>query len=230
MLRRVLRNIRRSELFRVQWLLFVLIFVQVLIHLASYVVGWEFFIGGMMVPAELVGSLHRLRGGEFAAGDGRVLATLVTHAFLHADWGHIVFNMLYLWVFAALAVELVGKRWMVVVFVVSAIFGGLCHVMMNLSSAVPMLGASGAVMGFMGFYFGLVARWRLPDPHVWPLAHPVPPAHLAIFALIGLAFDFAGLMDHEAVGVAYGAHIGGFVGGLALASFGAPKPKGAGVR
>jgi len=225
-MRKVVRMMRGSELFRVQWLLLLLIVVQLLIHVLKHLVGWEYFEMWMMVPEAFVESMYRIREGEISGGVMVEMATLLSHAFLHVNLMHLVFNMLYMWVFAALAVELVGKRWMLVVFVVSAVGGGLCHVMVNSGSGVPMLGASGAVMGFMGFYLGLAVRWRLPDPHVWPLAHPVPPSHLAIVAVIGVAFDYAGLMDHAAVGIAYGAHIGGFIGGLALASFGVPRPEG----
>ena len=66
-------------------------------------------------------------------------------------------------------------------------------------------------------YLGLALRWHLPDPHVWPLAHPIPPLQLGAFAVVGFFFDAYSLMNHNQ-GVAYGAHIGGLLSGLALAA------------
>jgi membrane associated rhomboid family serine protease len=82
---------------------------------------------------------------------------------------------------------------------------------------VPTIGASGAICGFEGVYLGLALRWRLPWAEVWPLAHPVPPMQLGVFALVGFIGDMALLSDHSAH-IAYGAHVGGFLSGLAIAA------------
>jgi membrane associated rhomboid family serine protease len=94
---------------------------------------------------------------------------------------------------------------------------------------VPMLGASGALMGFQGAYLGLATRWTLPDPHVWPIARPIPPSRLALLAVIGVGFDYFAIMNQQDTGIAYGAHVGGFTTGLLLAALAAPRPWGRGV-
>jgi membrane associated rhomboid family serine protease len=80
-------------------------------------------------------------------------------------------------------------------------------------------------MGFEGAYLGLAARWHLPDPHIWPIARPVPPSRLALVGGIGVAMDYYSLMSGSEDHIAYGAHIGGFTTGLLLAALAMPKPR-----
>lgn len=154
---------------------------------------------------------------------------MFTCAFLHGSPDHLIFNMLLLWIFGALAVELVGSKWMIITFVITAICGSAFHVFMNPDSRIPTLGASGAVMGFEGLYLGMAVRWRLPDPEVWPMSNPVSPSRLAVVGIIGLVIDYMGFLGGN-LGVAYSAHLGGFVGGILLASVAVPMPKAAGQR
>ena len=85
-------------------------------------------------------------------------------------------------------------------------------------------------MGFQGAYLGLATRWHLPQPHIWPMSRPVPPGQLALIGAAGVVFDYISLMSHSPENIAYGAHIGGFVGGLVLTALVAPKPQGASHR
>jgi membrane associated rhomboid family serine protease len=137
--------------------------------------------------------------------------------------------MLFFWIFGALIVELLGWRWMLLIFGLTAIAGGIGHVMLNRESFIPMLGASGAVMGFEGAYLGLATRWSLPDPHVWPMSRPIAPSQLGLLAAAGVALDYFGIMSAQDSGIAYGAHVGGFTMGLLLGALVAPRPNGAGV-
>lgn len=179
----------------------------------------------MAVPAKIVQSWDNLLAGSAAAADLHPAATLLSYAFLHADAEHILYNMLFLWIFAGLTAGLLGQRWMITIFLLTAIAGGIAHTLLNPTDHTPMLGASGAVMGFEGAYLGLALRWRLPDPHIWPMARPIPPAHLAALAVIGIVMDFMGIMNHHASNIAYGAHIGGFLMGLLLTTLIVPKPR-----
>jgi membrane associated rhomboid family serine protease len=118
---------------------------------------------------------------------------------------------------------------MLLIFTFTAIGGGVAHVLMNGGDSTPMLGASGAVMGFQGAYLALATRWTLPDPHVWPIARPVPPSKLALIAVVGVGIDYFAIMRGMDSNIAYGAHIGGFTSGLFLAGIAAPRPRGHGV-
>jgi membrane associated rhomboid family serine protease len=176
------------------------------------------------IPAEVVSAWEGLRLGDSVPGAAEEIFTLFSATLLHGDFGHLAGNMLALWIFAAIASELLGARWVIPIFIFTGICGSICHVALNADSPIPCLGASGAVMGFEGLYLAMAVRWRLPDPHVWPIARPVAPSRLALVGIIGLLFDLSGYIGGE-IGVAYGAHLGGFIGGLFLGSFIVPRPR-----
>ena len=207
---------------RRQWPLLALIVLIAAIYALQMILGRSFEDRYMAVPTDVVGAFRTLISGDFSGAGA--LATLFTAALLHGDIGHLLGNMLYLWIFAAIAAELLGQRWMILIFVFTAICGSACHVALNPEETIPMLGASGAVMGFEGLYLGMAVRWRLPFPHVWPIARPVPPAHLAAICVLGLLLDFSGYIGGQ-VGVAYGAHLGGFIGGMVLGGAVVPIPR-----
>ncbi len=221
-LRDMRRILRPSSVFRQQWPLFALIAFIAAIHVLQMILGESFEDLFQTVPADVVEAFRSLRSGGFS--EAAPLFTLFGSALLHGDMGHLLGNMLYLWIFAAIAAELLGHRWVMLVFVFTAICGSACHVALNPEETIPMLGASGAVMGFEGLYLGMVVRWHLPNPHVWPIARPIPPAHLAAVGLIGLLFDFTGYLEGYQ-GVAYGAHLGGFIGGMVLGAAVVPMPR-----
>lgn len=223
------RLIHHHGLLRKQGPLLALIAAISAVFVVQTVVGEPAYFDFMVVPGKIVHAWDAMRSGAFAAGSARDFGSLLSYAFLHADGAHLLFNMLYLWIFAALAAELLGHGWMLVIFGFTAICGGICHVALNAGEFVPMLGASGAVMGFEGLYLGMAARWQLPDPQVWPMSRSIPPSQLAALGGIGFLMDFTGLMDGSQ-GVAYGAHMGGFIGGMVLACTLVPKPRAARAR
>lgn len=212
-------------LLRAQGPLLGLILVMFVIFILQSSLGRGWHSNFMVVPLEVVQAWNLFREGSFTSSVWAEFGTLLSYAFLHGDAEHVLYNMLFMWVFAALAAELLGHRWMLAIFVFTAITGGICHVALNPEQTIPMLGASGAVMGFEGAYLGMAVRWQLPDPHVWPIARPIPPFRLALLAVIGVGFDYFALLGRATEGVAYGAHVGGFIGGLFLASFVIPMPE-----
>lgn len=198
-----------------------------LIVIISIIFGWQTMYGVeaywsyMMIPADIVAAWKSALAGhlEWAA-----FVPILSCAFLHGGAEHLIFNMLLLWLFGALAVQLVGNKWMLITFVVTAICGSVFHVFMNPDSAIPTLGASGAVMGFEGLYLGMAVRWHLPNPDIWPMDRPIPPSQLAVVGIIGLVIDYMGFLGGN-LGVAYSAHLGGFVGGVILGSVAVPMPR-----
>lgn len=207
-----------------QGALLALIGLMVAIFLGQELGGSVWYFRFMAVPARILASWQQIRNGGGDWADWQELSTLLSCAFLHADISHILFNMLYLWIFAALAADLLGQRWMLGIFLATAISGSLCHTALNAESFVPMLGASGAVMGFEGAYLGMATRWHLPEPHVWPMTRAIPPGQLALLAAFGVTMDYVGLMDAAGARTAFGAHIGGFTMGLFLTALVARKP------
>lgn len=218
------------RLLRMQGPLLGLIALMFLIYFAQVLFGDGWYENLMAVPGEVVASWHALRAGSFSSVIWQEFATLLSCAFLHGSIEHVTFNMLYFWIFGALLVELLGWRWMLGIFFVTAIGASATHVVLNREEFIPMLGASGALMGFEGAYLGLAVRWSLPDPHVWPMSRPISPGQLALLAVIGVIFDYTAILGGVDAGIAYGAHVGGFTTGLLMAALIVPKPRAAGIR
>jgi len=169
----------------------------------------------MMVPVNVVEAWGNALEGNYSDRTLFNLSTTLTAGFLHANMGHLFGNMLFIWLFGVVVCELCGWRWMVAAFLITAIGGSVGQIFLNPGSPIPVLGASGGLMGLMGFYFGLALQRARPDSHVWPLARPVSSSQLAGAGAVGVFLDFMGVID-GAQGIAYGAHIGGFVTGIIL--------------
>lgn len=169
-----------------------------------------------MVPVDVRAAIDRL-----PVWDGeslRVFGTLLGHAFVHAGFGHVAMNAVFLWVFGTLVAGTAGSGWFGLCFLLTALGGGVGQILLTPDSEAMTVGVSGVVLGLEGTYFALAVRWQLRWVEVWPLARPVPPGNLILFCVFGLLFDL-GSMSVGEVGVAYGAHLGGFVTGFFLGSF-----------
>ena len=215
---------------RAQGPLLGLIALMVGIFVMQGVRGERWFGPFMAVPAWIGESWDHVKAGHVTGKELTRFGTLFSYAFFHADAEHILFNMLYLWVFAGLTAELLGHRWMIGIFLFTAFTGGIFHSVLNPGSMSTLLGASGSVMGFEGAYLGMAVRWQLPPPHIWPMARAIEPGRLALIGVLGVVIDYTSLMSDSPGNIAYGAHLGGFVGGLVLASVFAPMPKSAQYR
>jgi membrane associated rhomboid family serine protease len=224
---RRIRHDAAQALFHAQGPLLILITT---IFAVFFLQSWsedEWYGSFMVVPGAVAESWNDLRGGSFDLADAKQFGTLLSYAFLHGSAEHVIYNMLFLWIFAALAAELLGQGWMLGTFAITAVTGAIVHVALNAGSPVPMLGASGALMGFEGLYLGLAMRWHLPTPHVWPMSRPVPPGQLALMGAAGVAIDYYSILSRSESNVAFGAHIGGFLGGVVLACLIPRRPRGA---
>jgi membrane associated rhomboid family serine protease len=180
------------------------------------VIDWNHDLGAwMMRPSEVVAAWESLRGGDFSSETLKVLATTTTSEFLHADMGHLTGNALFLWIFGVVVCELCGWRWLVAAFLITGVGGSIGQILVNVDSDIPTLGASGGLMGLEGFYFGLAFQRPRPEVEVWPLARPVNSTELAAAGVVGVFFDLFGILG-PAQGIAFGAHLGGFVTGMLL--------------
>ena len=154
-----------------------------------------------------------------------VLLTLITSMFMHGGLAHIFGNMLFLWIFGDNIEDRVGHVRYLIFYLVCGVLAGLAHVFSTVifagdnaaSLLVPSLGASGAISGVLGAYILLFPTNRVIVLLGW-FAMPLP-----AFIAIGLWFVFQlisglGMLGSGAQqgGVAYAAHIGGFIAGLAL--------------
>jgi membrane associated rhomboid family serine protease len=168
------------------------------------------------VPTTIDAAWNSIVAGEPSLEALGELTRLVTAMFLHGVFEHILYNMVFLWLFGTLVADHLGQWWALLIFLITGVVGNLLQVILNFDLPIRILGASGAVCGFEGVYLGLALRWQLPDPEVWPIAYPIPPLQLAALAVLGFFFDAYGLMNHDE-GVAFGAHIGGLLSGVVIA-------------
>ena len=144
-----------------------------------------------------------------------VYLTLLTAVFMHGGLAHLGGNMWFLWIFGDNIEQDLGRVRYLIFYLLCGLLASLAHVLTNLNSTTPCLGASGAISGVMGAY--LVMH---PHRKVTVLLFrfmTVVPGYVAV----GIWFAFQvvsglGMLGGESGGVAYGAHIGGFVAGAAL--------------
>jgi len=145
--------------------------------------------------------------------------SILTSMFMHGGWMHIIGNMLYLWIFGNNIEDTVGHVRFVVFYLLCGAAAALAQSFINTHSEIPMIGASGAIAGVLGAYMVL-----FPRAHVLvlvPLGFFTQVMRLPALLVLGfwfvLQFIQGGLMaPGEEGGVAYWAHIGGFVAGIAL--------------
>jgi membrane associated rhomboid family serine protease len=161
------------------------------------------------------------RGVEIpqAPGPSPIYWTILTAMFMHGGWLHLGGNMLYLWIFGDNVEHRFGSGVFLVFYLVSGLAATLAQVLLDPGGVVPNLGASGAISGVLGAYLVLFPRNRV---HAILFYFVVSlPAVVVIGFYIVLQFleGFGATMTAEgaAGGVAYGAHIGGFFAGLAMA-------------
>lgn len=152
-----------------------------------------------------------------------VYLTLITSMFMHGGIAHIFGNMLFLWIFGDNIEDRLGRIRYLIFYLVCGVLAGLAHVFSTVifagnseaSLLIPSLGASGAISGVLGAYILLFPTKRVTVLLSWFITQ-VP-----AFVAIGLWFVFQlisglGMLGSQQGGVAYGAHIGGFIAGLAL--------------
>jgi len=185
-----------------------LIAVNVLVFLLELNSGDAFIERWAFVPARFLAD---------PAGD---FATLFTSMFMHAGWVHLLGNMLYLWIFGDNVEDRLGHGMFLVFYILCGLGATFAQMAVNMNSNIPNLGASGAIAGALGAYIlmfprsrvnvlvgrGIVAMPALVVIGFWIL--------LQVFSSIG---SFTASSQTEGGGVAYMAHVGGFVTGMVLA-------------
>jgi membrane associated rhomboid family serine protease len=168
--------------------------------------------------------ISRDRLAEYRAicdqGDVHTLATLVTSMFLHAGWPHILGNMLFLWIFGDNVEDRMGHLGYALFYTLVGLFAGLAHAFMNVNDLIPSVGASGAISGVMAAYLVLFPRAMirivLPFAFFW-IAEVPAWALIGSWFLLQLINGYAALAETaQSGGIAWFAHIGGFVAGLVL--------------
>lgn len=176
--------------------------------------SFDAVIGYAVIPARM------FEGAVLAPGVESVspLMSLVTYQFLHGGWVHVIFNMLFLWVFGDNIEDAMGHARFLLFFLVCGAMGALVHGLIDTTSPIPVIGASGSISGVLGAYLMLYPRARL-----LVLLFVFIPLRLPAVMVIGTFFAqdllWAATNAPAALGTAVWAHIGGFVTGAVLVIF-----------
>lgn len=190
----------------------------------------QLFMGPMMerviltfgfIPARLVDP------ATFRYASWEVGITLVTSLFLHGGFVHLIGNMIYLWVFGDAVEEAAGRTRFFLIYLASGAAGSLTHAMLYPHSLTPSIGASGSIAGVLGAFLVLRPHARIltlfPLVVYWAMAEI--PAVFFLPVWFGMQF-FNGFLSlraasgsYEVAGVAWWAHVGGFLFGAIVAVF-----------
>ncbi len=180
-----------------------------------------------LVPREITSGVDLQGTIAIKNSSGQILANInhysaplgvyfnfLSSMFMHGDIAHIFGNMLFLWIFGDNIENLIGHVRFAVFYLVCGVAAALAQVVLGPDSAIPMLGASGAISGVLGGYVLL-----FPKRNVRALIlrfYTTVPAYIALGFWIGYQIVLGYFSSAEGGGVAYGAHIGGFIAGVVL--------------
>ena len=144
---------------------------------------------------------------------------LITSMFLHGSWMHLLGNMWFLWIFGNNVEDSMGHARFVVFYLINGLAAALLQVFMTPTSVVPMVGASGAISGIMGAYVVLYPHVRVFA--LIPLGFFTTTVALPAWGMLGywMLLQFLGVLQStgaEGGGVAFWAHVGGFLAGVVL--------------
>ncbi len=144
-------------------------------------------------------------------------STLFTSMFLHGGWMHLAGNMLYLWIFGDNLEKVMGAMRFAIFYFACGVAASLAHIAFGAGSNIPAVGASGAISGVLGGYLLLFPRNRVRVLTRGGIASVPAIVVLGFWIFIQLINGVGSLATtSESGGVAYMAHIGGFVAGLVL--------------
>lgn len=201
--------------------------IFVFVFLQGFGTNEAFTYAFSLVPREIITGTD-LRGNFPIIVDGRIVTNLhhyatplpvyfnfLTSMFMHGNLAHLLGNMLFLWVFGDNIENRIGHFRYILFYLICGFFAAIAQVLTDINSVVPMLGASGAISGVLGGYMVLFPKNRVYVVVMRFLIQTVP-AYVALGIWIAYQIILGLLTPSGAGGVAYAAHIGGFLAGLIL--------------
>jgi membrane associated rhomboid family serine protease len=164
---------------------------------------------------------------------GQAILPMFTSMFLHGGWAHLLGNMLFLWVFGGAVEEALGHFQYLIFYLICGVGSALVHTVFNLGSKVPTVGASGAISGVMGAFIVLFPRARVTTliPALLLFFTVKIPAYLMLgyWFFLQIFSGVASLGMTDKGGVAWWAHVGGFILGAIFVTGVRPKMRSAAV-
>lgn len=189
----------------------IMTYALIALNVAMYLLTLSYFEGGDYLWTRL--ALYPV-----AIFHGELLWGLGTHMFLHAGFMHILGNMLFLWIYGDNLEDQMGRWRFLAFYLISGLVAAGSQILADPNSAIPMVGASGAVAGVMGGYLLLFPRARIDILFIFIIFFKV--FTVPAWVMLGIWFGFQFFGGFTSVGgeggVAYWAHIGGFLAGIIL--------------
>lgn len=195
----------------------VIIALNVIAFALELSLGDAFVIRWAAIPADIASGHH--------------LLTVATSMFMHGSWLHIISNMVFLWAFGPAVEDLMTPRRYVIFYVLGGLVAALAQIASAPASTVPILGASGAIAAVMGAFLVTYPRDRIRSLLV--ILVFVSVTYIPAALLIGVWFliqflSLGSITAQSAGGVAYAAHVGGFIYGVVATRLFEGRPRGAG--
>ena len=184
----------------------LLIVVNVVVFVRELMGGDTFVMAWSAIPAQIVSGHH--------------LVTILTSMFMHGSWSHIIGNMIFLWAFGPQIEDAMGPVRYLVFYLLGGMVAMLAQVASAPSSTVPSLGASGAIAAVMGAFLVTYPRDRIRSVlfiFIFAKVTFIPACLLIGFWFLTQLFQAGAVATVKSGGVAYLAHIGGFIFGLVTA-------------
>jgi membrane associated rhomboid family serine protease len=197
------------------WVTYILIALNVIVFFVEITQPSEAQLQGFFEKWAVVPLEYAQKADLPPQAPGPFWITLFTSMFLHGGWMHLIGNMLYLWIFGDNVEDRWGHGKYLLVYLISGLVASLAHIVFNLSSKIPSLGASGAIAGILGAYLVLFPKNRIRILSRMGVVHV--PAIVVLGFWIVLQILSQASAAGEATGVAYWAHIGGFLAGVIFA-------------
>lgn len=209
-----LRDINPTERFAIITLTLIVLNIAVFIYelMIGEIRAEAFIASYALIPKRL------FTHGVPTIGALPVKATLFTSMFLHGGFLHLSGNMLYLWIFGNNVEDAMGRMRFVVFYLLCGVAAAYAHAFMNSSSLTPMIGASGAISGVLGAYLLLYPRARVVTLVMmgFYIRTVEIPAMVVLGFWFALQFLNALVASGAGGGIAWYAHVAGFVAGMAL--------------
>lgn len=207
--------------------IFIGVNILVFVFLQGFGGNDAFSYAFSLVPSEITSGVDLQGAVAIRNSTGQVLGSInhysaplgvyfnfLSSMFMHGDIAHIFGNMLFLWIFGDNIENLIGHIRFAIFFVVCGFAAAISQILMGPDSAIPMLGASGAISGILGGYI-LLFPTRKVKALIFRFYTTVP-AYIALGFWIGYQIVLGIFSSSEGGGVAYAAHIGGFIAGVVL--------------
>ncbi|CAN5194449.1 rhomboid family intramembrane serine protease [soil metagenome] len=188
--------------------------------------GAEFTYGFSAVPFEITNNVDLVEPETITVegqqvpvpqepGPSPIWLTLFSSMFMHGGWLHLAGNMLFLWIFGDNVEHRIGHGLYVVFYLVAGVIASFAQIMIDTGSIIPTLGASGAISGVLGAYLVMFPTNRV-TVFVFRFLVPVPAiVAIGMWAVLQFINGFGAIaVTEQTGGVAYMAHIGGFVAGV----------------